>query len=196
MRTRWIIACGTGDAAGIALVATAYAALDRGLVSGDGWWIMMAGAWEGLCLGGAQAVVLRRSIMPLRWIALTALGAATAYGLSLVGGAGGQSTGESEPPLALIVLLGAAMGLFMGAPMGVLQWLAARGILSARRWIAANMAGWALAMAVIMLGAASVENSFPLALIALAGAFSGAVAGVLLGLVTGLALPGEGRRAG
>jgi len=61
---------------------------------------------------------------------------------------------------------------------------------------AANMAGWGLAMAVIMLGATSVASSFPLALIMLAGALSGAVAGVLLGLVTGLALPGEGRRAG
>lgn len=197
MRARWIIACGTGEAAGIALVATAYAALDRGLVSGSGLWIMLAGAWEGFCLGGAQGWALRRcGVAEIRWIALTVLGAAIGYGLSLLGGAGGEGGSGAEPPLALVVLLGAGMGLFMGAIMGALQWLAACGILSAKRWIAANMAGWALAMAAIMLGAATVESSFPLALITLSGAFSGAVAGVLLGLVTGLALPGEGRRAG
>jgi hypothetical protein len=58
----------------------------------------------------------------------------------------------------------------------------------------ANTAGWALAMAVIMLGAASVEQSFPLALIALWGAVSGGIAGVLLGLVTSVALPACGLR--
>jgi len=76
----------------------------------------------------------------------------------------------------------------------VLQALAGRGRLRAGRWILASMAGWAPAMAAIMLGAGSVDATFSLGAIALAGAVSGAIAGLALGVVTAFALPaGAGR---
>ena len=53
MRLRWIVFCLLGEALGIAAVATAYAAVDRGLLSPASSWIIGAGAWEGLCLGAA-----------------------------------------------------------------------------------------------------------------------------------------------
>jgi len=179
-----------GEAAGIAVVATTYAAVDRGLLAGGALPILAAGAWEGACLGCAQAFVLRRfHVAASRWIGLTLAGAVLGYGLSLLGGAGQGGEAQAEPSLAMMALLGAGLGIVMGAIMGALQALAGRGQLQARRWIAASMAGWAPAMAALMLGAGSVDASFSLAGIALAGAVSGAVAGLALGAITGFALP-------
>jgi len=123
------------------------------------------------------------------------VGALLGYGLSLLGGAGGQGDTGTEPPMALILVLGAAMGLGMGALMGALQWIAGRNALSFGRWILSNMCGWAVAMAVIMFAAGSVQGTWPLGLIAVAGAVSGAIAGMALGAVTGLALPVPAGRA-
>ncbi len=192
MRARWIAACCMGEAAGIAIVATVYAALDRGLIANAAFPILAAGAWEGLSLGGSQAWALRNSgIEGLRWVCLTVLGAVIGYGLSLHGGAGSGGPDTPEPPFWLVILLGGAMGLGMGAVMGALQWLAARPLLRAARWISASMIGWASAMAAIMAGAASAEASWPLGLVCVAGAISGGVAGALLGIVTGPALPSD-----
>lgn len=190
MRPSWIMACTAGESAGIALVATVYAALDRGLLAHAALPVLAAGAWEGLCLGGAQALALRRvGVAVSPWIGLTMLGAVIGYGLSLLGGAGSGGADTPEPPFWLVILLGVAMGLGMGAVMGGLQWLAARHVLRASRWILASMGGWAAAMAVIMAGASTAQATWPLGLIAVAGAVSGGIAGALLGLITGLALP-------
>lgn len=197
MRSGWVIACALGEAIGIALVATIYAALDRGLLPGGAVWILAAGAWEGTCLGVAQAAVLRAAgIRPAVWVGATVLGAVIGYALSLIGGAG--STGGdagAEPPLALLLGLGAAMGVAMGALMGVAQWLGARRKLRPLGWIAANAVGWAPAMSIIMFAAASVQPGWSLGAIALAGAGAGAAAGLLLGAVTSLALPKPALRA-
>jgi hypothetical protein len=186
---RWIAACALGEAAGIALVACAYAAVDRGLVA-TAPAILAAGAWEGLCLGAGQALVLARiGLSPLRWTGLTVAGAVLGYGLSLLGGAGQGGDAGPEPSIALMALMGAGLGVVMGAMMGAVQALGAGQRLRTGRWILANMAGWAPAMAAIMLGAGSVDRSFTMAGIALTGAGSGAVAGLALGIVTAFALP-------
>jgi hypothetical protein len=186
---RWITACALSEALGIAVVATTYAAIDRGQLAPAAPWILGAGAWEGLCLGAAQALILRGlGVRPLVWIALTVLAAAAGYGLSLLGGAGGAGQG-SEPALAVLVGLGAAMGVVMGALMGAIQWVGARGKLVFLRWIGSNALGWAPAMAVIMIAATSVQGSWPLYCITLAGGGAGAIAGLLVGAATMLALP-------
>ena len=185
----WMVACALGEALGIAAVATAYAAVDRGLLAPAAPWILTAGAWEGLCLGGAQALILRAlGVRPRPWVALTVLAAAAGYGLSLIGGAGGAGEG-SEPALAVLLGLGAAMGAVMGPLMGALQWVGARGQIAFFPWIGVNALGWAPAMAVIMVAATSVQGSWPLHSIALAGASAGAIAGLLVGAATTLALP-------
>lgn len=191
MNAKWIISNAVGEGIGIALVATVYAALDRQLLSGSTLPILVAGAWEGLCLGCAQAWILRSAgIEPKRWIALTVIGAALGYGLSLLGGAGqAEAADQAEPSIGLIMMLGAALGLFMGALMGGIQSIGAGGILSRKHWILANLIGWAPAMAVIMFGASVVDRSMTLGAIALAGAASGGSAGALLGAITQTALP-------
>ncbi|MEQ1866747.1 MAG: hypothetical protein ABL996_19085 [Micropepsaceae bacterium] len=191
MRGRWIVACVLGEALGIAAVATTYAAIDRGLLQPEALWVLAAGAWEGLCLGGAQALILSSvGVRAWLWIALTVLGAVAGYALSLFAGAGADGAASSgEPPLALLLALGAALGAAMGVMMGAVQWLAARNKIALMRWILANGVGWMPAMAVIMLAATSVERVWPLYVITFIGAIAGALAGLFVGAATSFALP-------
>ncbi|MDH3263197.1 MAG: hypothetical protein OEM24_04295 [Paracoccaceae bacterium] len=189
MKTRWLLHCSLGEAAGIALVAVAYAAADRGLAPLVPA-VLAAGAWEGLCLGLAQAMVLRRAgVGATHWVLATVFAATLGYGLSLVGGAGAGGAEGPGPPLALMLAAAAGLGAAMGVMMGAIQWTAARLFLHPRRWIWRNAAGWALAMPAIFAGSASVSADWSLPAIALTGAVSGAVAGAALGLLTGPALP-------
>jgi hypothetical protein len=180
-----------GEALGIAAVATTYAAIDRGLLQSEAVWILSAGAWEGLCLGAAQALILRGfGVRPSLWVLLTVLGALAGYALSLVGGAGaGGAAGGGEPSTVLLLGLGAAMGVAMGMLMGVLQWVAARDTIALFPWVGANAVGWAPAMATIMLAATSVDRAWPLHVITLVGAAAGAIAGLFVGAATSFALP-------
>ncbi len=185
--TRWILSCTLGEAIGIALVATAYAAADRGLVPAAPA-ILAAGACEGLALGLAQALLLRRvGICAGCWVTMTMTGALLGYGLTLLGGP--PASDAPDPPLALILAGGAALGAVMGVLMGALQSLPGRPAIRPRSWILRSALGWALAMPPIFLAATAVPAGAPLALIALAGCLSGAVAGALLGLATAPALP-------
>jgi hypothetical protein len=191
MRRRWIAATALGEAAGIALVAVAYAAVDRGLAPPMPA-ILVAGACEGLCLGLAQALVLRRAgVCGGCWMLATAAAAAVGYGLSLIGGAGGPGGdgAGAAPPVALALGAAAGVGAVMGVIMGAVQWNAARRQLAAAAWIARSALGWALAMPAIFLGAATVGEDWPLAAVSAAGAASGGIAGGLLGLATAPALP-------
>jgi len=186
----WIFACAGGEAAGIAAVATVYAMIDRGLIGSQASWILAVGAWEGFCLGLAQALVLsRKGVAMNRWIMSTMAGAVVGYGLSQLGGAGGGAESHVEPAIWLVVAMGVAFGLGMGALMGFVQWLGAREFLSAGRWIVRNMAGWALAMAIIMFAASSVGRTTPLVAVTGIGGLSGAIAGLMLGIVTRAGLP-------
>lgn len=193
MLRRWIVACVFGEALGIAAVATTYAAIDRGLLQSQVAWVLSAGAWEGLCLGVAQALVLRTFGVRLSlWVPFTMLGALAGYALSLLGGAGADgAAGGDEPSAAVLLGLGAAMGVAMGMLMGVVQWAAARDTIALFPWVGANAVGWAPAMATIMLAATSVDRAWPLFVIALIGAAAGAVAGLFVGAATSFALPGR-----
>jgi hypothetical protein len=189
MTARWLLHCSLGEAAGIALVALAYAAADRGLIQLVPA-VLAAGAWEGLCLGLAQALVLSRAgVGAVHWVLATLIAATLGYALSLLGGAGAGGDEGPGPPLALTLAAAALLGAVMGLMMGTIQWTAARLFLEPRRWIWRNAAGWALAMPAIFAGSASVGSDWPLAAIALTGAVSGGVAGALLGLLTAPALP-------
>lgn len=188
MSLRWLLYSTIGEAAGISLVALAYASADRGLVSPVPA-VLAAGAWEGFCLGFAQALVLRRAGVGCgRWVLATVLAATLGYGLSLLGGTG-AGDGGPEPPFALTLGAAAGLGAVMGLLMGAIQWTAARLFLDPGAWIWRNGLGWALAMPAIFAGSSAVSADWPLAAIALAGAVSGGLAGALLGLVTAPALP-------
>ncbi len=179
-----------GEALGIAAVAAAYAAIDRGILVAPTW-ILVAGAWEGLSLGIAQSLVLRKiGVRSSHWIVLTVAGAVAGYALSLIGGAGQQSSSASEPSAMLLILLGAGLGVVMGLLMGAVQWIAARGKIAATAWIGMNALGWAPAMAIILLAASAAERAWSMTVIILVGAAAGSAAGIAVGAVTAFALPG------
>lgn len=191
MRFRWTLSCALGEALGIALVALAYAAADRGLVA-PAPAVLAGGAWEGLCLGLAQALALRtRGVAGPAWVLATMLAATLGYGLSLIGGAGPEAAGAvgSEPAFALILAAAAGLGVAMGALMGAVQWSVARTHFALRSWLWRNAAGWALAMPFIFAGSALVGPGWSFAALGLTGAASGALAGAALGRVTAAALP-------
>ena len=184
MRARWIAACTGGEAMGMAAVAATYAAIDRGLIGPAFVWISVAGAFEGLCLGAAQATALRGNVRARRWIGLTVAGAVAGYALAALGGAGSDGAPGPEPAGWLIALAGAGLGLVMGALMGAVQVPALPADLRSLPWIAANAVGWAPGMAAIMLAATAAGRETPLATVALSGAVAGAVAGICVGIAT------------
>lgn len=186
----WVAVCALAEGLGIATVSVTYAAVDRGMITAAAPMILLAGAWEGLCLGSTQAFFLRRlGISPGLWVLLTVTGAIVGYGLSLMGGAGSGDPGTgNEPPLWIMALLGAGAGLGMGVAMGLIQMPALRGRLSAAGWIAANAIGWMPAMAVIMAAAGLAERHWSLVQVAAAGGLSGAVAGFCVGVATATVL--------
>ena len=187
---RWVAACTLAEALGITVVSVTYAALDRNLIAPVAPWILLAGAWEGLCLGSAQAFFLRRlRINPALWIGLTIAGAIVGYGLSLLGGAGAEDTGSAyDPPIWMMAVLGAGAGLGMGLAMGLIQMPALRGRIAAKKWIAANAIGWTPAMAVIMAAAGLAERDWSLLQVGFAGGLSGGIAGLCVGAATGFVL--------
>jgi len=191
MAKGWIAATATGEAIGIAGVAFGYALADRGLAPAT-FAILLAGAWEGLCLGTAQSRVLSRyGIRPVRWIGITITLAVLGYAGALAGGPGGAEAESETAEISWVVAVGgaAALGAFMGVVMGAGQAWVASGILNRKRWILRSARGWALAMPAIFIGASLVQSDWSLMAVVLTGMGAGACAGALLGMATAGATP-------
>ena len=191
MRARWVLSCTLGEATGIALVALVFATATRGIVPAAPA-VLSAGAWEGLCLGTAQALVLRSlGVRAAIWIAATVAVAVLGYAGSrgAIADVPNPDMPQSSPPLWLMAAGIVAMGAGLGAVMGAAQALAARPVLPFLPWVGANAVGWIPAMIAIFLPAGFVTDTMPLAQIAAIGALSGAVAGLCVGLATAAVLP-------
>lgn len=162
--------------------------------------VAATGALEGTTVGLLQWAVLRRAFPAIArraWVLVTVAGAMVAWFLGSLpstlmdmGSQGGAAT-AAEPPQALVLLMAAGMGLFLGAVLGTPQWRvlrqAARG---AWIWIPANCLAWALGMPAIF---AAVDRAYPayeatgslvpvVAIMALALAVTGAIVGAVHGL--------------
>jgi hypothetical protein len=202
---RWVADNAAGEAFGLGLAG----ALGAGLVL----WIearmgasatlaaaaimIMAGTIEGIIVGVAQWLVLRRPFPRLRWQAwllASAVGACVAWALGMIPSTlislTADSAAASPPDVsdALMYSLAAAMGAVLGPILGVPQWLALRQ--HAQRaiwWVPANAAAWALGMPVVFIGAGSAPPGglFGLVVTALLTAM---VAGGVVGAIHGLAL--------
>jgi hypothetical protein len=201
---RWSVACGLAELGGVALAALWWVLVDRAdpapagpvakaaILFGKG----AAGLVEGAMLGSVQAILLKRTYPGLSirgWtiatIALASLGWLLGSAPSvLFASEPASAASPAEPSLGLVILFAALFGLAVGAAFGAAQWLvfrrAARG---ASWWIAANMAGWAIALPVIYAFASAGASAPSLAEVVVRGLAGGLVAGLLLGLVTGLA---------
>ncbi len=192
MRGLWVAACMIGEAAGVAVVALACAAVERGAAPAAPA-VLAAGLWAGLTLGAAQAMVLRRAgVCAGCWMLATALAVVAGHALLLPGGTG-RGAGAMVPVWP--VLAGAAVaGAVMGLVVGAVQGLTGRGILRFRPWVLRNAPGWSLALTVIVAGAMLVPEGLGQGALALLGAACGAAAGLPVGLATAPALPEAGRR--
>lgn len=199
---RWIAACAVAETLGM----TAAAAAARAADTVDGrpeWWattatalaiVVAGGLVEGLALGWAQSGQLRRRLPDLRrtryvlvTVLVAGLGWAGASAPAVLAPDGGSG---AAPPLPLVLLGAAGIGLVMGPVLGAAQGLALRGA-AARpmRWVVANTCAWPPAMVVIFLGATSPGATWPTWGVVALGAVTGAAAGTVLGLVTGAFLP-------
>lgn len=163
--------------------------------------IVAGGLVEGSALGWAQGTQLRRRLPDLdlrRFFWATVVVAGLGWAVASAPAAldpGGEA--GSSPPLALVLLGAAGIGLFMGSVLGGCQAMALRGVAeSPGRWLRANAVAWPAAMVVIFLGATTAEASWSLGGVAAYGAITGAVAGSLLGLGTAPFVPAarHGRR--
>ena len=160
--------------------------------------VVAAGLVEGVALGSAQAAVLARLLPRFRrrrYLLVTVLAA----GLGWAGGSLPEvltdDVNAAPPPVALVVLGGAGIGLVAGTVLGVAQAFGVRGaVTDPGRWVLANVLAWPGAMALIFAGAGLPAEGWPVWAVLATGAVSGVTAGAALGAVTGRFLPG--RRAG
>jgi hypothetical protein len=196
LRGSWVLACAVAEAIGMTASAVAARVAD-----GPDWPVVAAlgvvvagGLVEGTALGWAQSGVLARRLPGLRrgrYLAATVLVAGVGWAAASAPGVLGEDTpGDAGPPLLLVLLGAAGLGLVMGPVLGGAQALALRGAAQRPgRWVLANTVAWPPAMAVIFLGASSPGASWSTLEVGLLGTATGLVAGTVLGLLTRPFLP-------
>jgi hypothetical protein len=160
--------------------------------------MIAAGTLEGVIVGFAQWLVLRRRLRRMsrrEWITATAIGAFAAWVIGMAPStlmALNQSAGSSPPPeisgavkYALAALMGAALGMILGAP----QWRVLRRHASgASLWVWANAAAWAVGMPVVFIGAGTSPVGASALGVALTVVVTIAAAGASVGAIHGVAL--------
>jgi len=203
--SRWVLANGLGELVGLGAVAVVGVALAKTFEAQMGSFAGLAGAgvmitlgtFEGVVVGMAQWLVLRRPLPALSrrsWILASAAGAFAAWTLgmipsTLIGfGADAGAAPPAEMSDALMYGLAAAMGAVLGPILGVPQWLALRRhVRRAFWWIPANAGAWALGMPIVFVGAGSAPPGNVFWLVA-TGLLTAGAAGAVVGAMHGLVL--------
>ena len=196
MNRSWVAACAIAEAVGMAAAAGAarYATslADRGVTHANAWGlavVVLGGLVEGTALGWLQARALNGVLGPAgrrRWLFSTLLVAGLGWAAASAPAALAGSDAGDQPPLVLVLLGAAALGVVMGAVLGAAQASALRNLVRHPwRWVTGSTLGWTVAMPVIFLGATSVGASWPWWLVVPAGAVTGLMAGSALGVVSG-----------
>ncbi|CAA9590687.1 MAG: hypothetical protein AVDCRST_MAG18-5129 [uncultured Thermomicrobiales bacterium] len=175
-----------GDARMVAAVATAALAVAAGT------------AIEGLAVGTAQWLVLRRPLPELpwgRWAGATAAGAGIAWTAGMLPStllALGQDAAQApatEPSAAVVYPLAFLMGLVLGPVLGGAQWLVLRRYRErAWWWIAANAPAWGCGMVLIFAGIDALVALGPGPAAAILAVILLAAVGATVGAIHGLAL--------
>jgi hypothetical protein len=204
---RWVVANALGEMLGLGGTALVGLALFPALGDGNGLLPALAvaalaiaagTAIEGVMVGTAQWLVLRRplpGITWLTWAGATAIGAGIAWTLGMLPStllSIGQDSGQgpaTEPSAIVVYALAFAMGLVLGPVLGCAQWLVLRRhVTRASLWILANALAWAVGMTLVFaVVSAVVDRGVGPASVALV-AFGLAATGAVVGGIHGLAL--------
>jgi hypothetical protein len=201
----WVIANALGELVGLGAAAVAGVVLVQlfeatlttfASLAGAGVMILL-GVFEGVIVGLAQWLVLRRPFPTLSrraWVLASATGAFVAWTLGMIPstlinvGASDAGVPAAEMSDMLMYTLAAAMGAVLGPVLGIPQWLALRRhVRHAASWIPANAAAWALGMPVVFVGASTAAPGGLPGLV-VTGLLTAAAAGAVVGAIHGLAL--------
>lgn len=187
---RWIAANSLAETVGMTAAAAAAVAVDRfALATVAALAVLVAGGLvEGTALGLAQSRVLASrwpALRVRRYLLVTVLVAGLGWAAGSVPGVLDEGGGGASPPLPLVLLGAAGIGLVLGPLLGAAQALVLRGAVRRPwRWVLASAAAWPPAMAVIYLGATAPSASWPWPAVVALGALTGAAAGAVLGAVS------------
>lgn len=164
--------------------------------------LVLAGAFEGLVVGLAQARILRQQLPQLRgWVRATVIGAVVAWALGVIPstvmkiGDAGQAGSPVQIGPALRLLLAAGLGFAVGPVLAFFQWRVLRRHIErgAAWWLSANALAWAAAMPIVFAGAhaSATVSAAPalMAWIALSLLAAGGVAGAVHGAALVRRLP-------
>ncbi|MEP7343062.1 MAG: hypothetical protein ABI977_35370 [Acidobacteriota bacterium] len=201
----WVMANGVGEVLGLGVVAAAGVTLalapgqrrDAFSILALAVVMILAGAFEGVAVGVAQWLVLRRRLPALRWqtwVQASAAGAFAAWVLGMIPGTLMKLYADpaAPPPKvnhALMYGMAALMGAVLGPILGVPQWLALRRhVARSGWWVWANAAAWAVGMPVIFIGVGMVARGGSGLRAAVLGLATCATAGAVVGAIHGVAL--------
>ena len=195
----WIVANALGELIGLGVVfGVGFAIAQRisephstGVFIATGVLIALLAAFEGGVVGAFQWLVLRKKYEEISlpsWVIATVIGAVIAWLLGMLPSAvmNRNDAVQSEPPLALMMLAGAAIGVVAGLILSTAQWrVLRRHAPSAWIWLPANALAWAVAMPLIFASIDFVDmRADALATVA---ALSAAIAviGAIVGTING-----------
>ena len=191
---RWVGATTTAETIGMTAAATAAVIAARVDSVAVGLAIVVAGGLvEGVALALFTARVLRRwrpAVRSAWWVTATIVVAGLGWaGASAPAALAGDGDG-TEPPLALVLAGAAALGLVLGALLGLVQAPALRGAVAHPwRWVGVSAAAWTPTMVVMFVGATLPDATWSPTAIILTGVVTGVLAGALLGVISALVSP-------
>ena len=201
---QWILANAVGETVGLGgtLVIGGLLLLNAqntmGVVPAASLAVLAGTLIEGITVGTAQWLVLRRPIKSIRWrvwVLATAIGAFVAWTLGMIPStfmfAGADSGGEASAQISDLVIytLAAAMGFVLGPILGVPQWLVLRHHLpKAGWWVLANALAWMVGMVIVFIGTNFIPPEGISLNVAFVLLFFLFVAGAAVGAIHGLVL--------
>jgi hypothetical protein len=189
LRRSWLVATTLGETLGFAVPA---------LVASLAWdlhpllslpLIVLAGVLEGLVLGVAQSVVLRREFLGFSrpaWVAATAIGAGAAWLLAMLAVTSAPVWTEWSP--VATIPLGIVLGSALLASIGFAQWTVLRHhVARSRTWVPVNAVAWAMGIGVLMgISTPLWHEGQPTVLVIAIGLLGGVAMALTVALVTGL----------
>lgn len=151
---------------------------------------------EGLCVGIAQWAVLRRVFSAgtgRAWVLATTIAACVSWsgGMAFLTASSGQAGSIPLPEAsgmaqyALVMLMGAGLGLMLGTPQ---WWVLRRQAHQAGWWVLANLVAWALGMPVLFVVALLIPKEASRVTVALVALAASVLTGAVVGAVHGLEL--------